>query len=147
MLESLPLPCNSLYASPCLLPVKAARLGGRSPWCDGCGGGGSCFSTSGWGRFSTVAPRRNSGRDWKACMRYDPCSDLPADEDDVGANLPPRKLFDGRRRDDACDVLPKTCGNSLFMRGLQPGRQPQITPTPLSTDMMTKVVAPYPVYC
>jgi hypothetical protein len=78
-------------------------------------------------------------------MRYDPCSDFPAEEDDVGANLPPRKFVDGRRRDDDWDVLPKTRGNILFMRGLQPGRQPQMTPTPLSTDIMMKVVAPYPV--
>jgi hypothetical protein len=78
-------------------------------------------------------------------MRCDPCSDFPAEEDDVGPDLPPRKFVDGRGRDDDWDVLPKTRGNILFMRGLQPGRQPHATPTPLSTDMMMKVVPPYPV--
>jgi hypothetical protein len=36
------------------------------------------------------------------------------------------------------------CGNMRFMRGLQPGRQPHATPTPLSTDMMMKVMPPFP---
>ena len=53
------------------------------------------------------------------------------------------KGADGRRR-ELCDVLPKTWGAILFKSGLQPGRQPQATPTPLSTDMMMKVEAPYP---
>lgn len=136
------MPCSSLYASACLLLVNVVRLGGRRPWCDGCGGAGSCFSTSGGDRFSMVTPRRLSGRDWRVCMRYDSCSDFAAEEDD---NFPERKFVDGRRRDDDWEVLPKTRGNILFMRGLQPGRQPHTTPTPLSTDMIMNVVAPYPV--
>ena len=121
------MPCSSLYASACLLLVNVVRLGGRRPWCDGCGGAGSCFSTSGGDRFSMVTPRRLSGRDWRVCMRYDSCSDFAAEEDD---NFPERKFVDGRRRDDDWEVLPKTRGNILFMRGLQPGRQPHTTPTP-----------------
>jgi hypothetical protein len=41
-------------------------------------------------------------------------------------------------------LVPKYRGKSLFMSGLQPGRQPQAMPTLLSTDMMMKVSAPCP---
>jgi hypothetical protein len=143
ILDLLPLLSSSVYASPCLRPVKAARLGGRRPWFDGCSGAGSCFSTSDCCRFSRVVPHRLSGREWRGCMRYDPCSDFAAEVED---SLPARKFVDGRRRDDDRDVLPKARGNNLFKSGLQPGRQPHATPTPLSTDMMMKVVAPYPVH-
>jgi hypothetical protein len=51
---------------------------------------------------------------------------------------------DGRGYPEDCEVLAKMRGNNLFMRGLQPGRQPHATPTPLSTDMMMKVEAPCP---
>jgi hypothetical protein len=54
---------------------------------------------------------------------------------------------DGRGYEFACEVLAKMRGNMRFMRGLQPGRQPQATPTPDSTDMMMKVDAPCPERC
>jgi hypothetical protein len=143
ILESLPFPCNSLYASAGLLPARVDRPGGRKPWCDGSGSAGSRFLSSGCCRFSAITTLRSPAR--RGCMRYDSCSDFAPEEDDSRANFPASMFVDGRRREDDWDLLPKTWGNSLFMRGLQPGRQPHTIPTPLSTDIMMKVVAPYPV--
>jgi hypothetical protein len=47
-------------------------------------------------------------------------------------------------RDEDCEVDAKMRGNMRFIRGLQPGKQPQATPTPDSTDMIIKVDAPFP---
>ena len=58
-----------------------------------------------------------------------------------------RAAAEGRGYEFDWEVLAKTRGNMRFMSGLQPGRQPQATPTPDSTDMIMKVDAPCPVYC
>lgn len=79
------------------------------------------------------------------CIGYESWDEVPPVELE-GMTFGAPNGPEGRRREAACDVLPKTRGISLFMRGLQPGRQPQATPRPLSTDMMMKVEAPYPLH-